>query len=135
MTDIFARGARVFGRGQDGVFWPYDVTGIDRTLRRTDPEDHARFAEVVNANIYAWIGYRLLRALRDVSPGLTRQTLHDLDEELQGGEFAEWAWSYAEEAGHEPEKWVAEYRAARNARTAEAAAASAEPAETTTAAK
>ncbi|MET8218074.1 hypothetical protein [Streptomyces hirsutus] len=37
-TDLHARGAAVFGSDADGVHWPYEVNGIDITLRRTDPE-------------------------------------------------------------------------------------------------
>ncbi|MFK0154607.1 hypothetical protein ACIQVK_21350 [Streptomyces sp. NPDC090493] len=36
--DIHDRGAAIFGSGADGVYWPYDASGIDRTLQRTDPE-------------------------------------------------------------------------------------------------
>lgn len=38
VNDLYARAAAVFGSGTDGVFWPYDVSGIDRSLRRKDPE-------------------------------------------------------------------------------------------------
>jgi hypothetical protein len=36
--DIHDRGAAIFGAGPDGVYWPYDASGIDHRLRRTDPE-------------------------------------------------------------------------------------------------
>lgn len=36
--DLYDRGTAIFGSGQDGVFWPYDASGIDRTLRRRDPQ-------------------------------------------------------------------------------------------------
>lgn len=80
--------------------------------------DRGRFADVVSANVYAWLAYRLMRALRDVSPALTRQTLQDLGEELEGGEFAEWAWEYACTSGYDPDAWVEQSRAARAARAA-----------------
>lgn len=38
MTSFHTRAAKIFGTGQDGIYWPYDVSGIDRTLRRTNPE-------------------------------------------------------------------------------------------------
>jgi hypothetical protein len=38
MSDIHTRAAAIFGTGPDGAHWPYDASGIDRTLRRTDPE-------------------------------------------------------------------------------------------------
>jgi hypothetical protein len=40
--DIHARGAAIFGSSIDGVYWPYDVSGIDHRLRRTDPERFRR---------------------------------------------------------------------------------------------
>lgn len=36
--DIHDRGAAIFGSSADGVDWPYDGSGIDHRLRRTDPE-------------------------------------------------------------------------------------------------
>jgi hypothetical protein len=71
MTDIFARGARVFGRGQDGVFWPYDVTGIDRTLRRTDPERFHQQMDVLDGKrllLVEWAERYGLRSARGCCP-------------------------------------------------------------------
>lgn len=78
------------------------VEDMTHAVSTEDP----RWYDLLNANIYAWIGYRLLRALNGASPALTQKTLRDIDEELEGGEFAEWAWQYAEEAGYDPQKWV-----------------------------
>jgi hypothetical protein len=89
--------------------------------------DDPRWYDVLNTHIYAWMGVRLLRALSDVSPRLTEKVLRDLDEELEGGEFGEWAWQYAQEAGHDPDKWCDDNakrraeRAAKKAAEAEAA--------------
>lgn len=38
MSDLHNRAAAIFGSSADGVHWPYDVSGIDHTLRRKDPE-------------------------------------------------------------------------------------------------
>lgn len=97
----------------------YSGEEMDHGVRFEDP----RWRDVLNTNIYAWIGVRLLRALTNASPGLTEKTLRDLDEELEGGEFSEWAWQYAQEAGHDPEKWAAEHAEHRAAKAAEAKAA------------
>lgn len=42
MTDLYDRAAKIFGSGPDGIRWPYDVSGLDRSLRRTDPERFRR---------------------------------------------------------------------------------------------
>ena len=42
MNDLYRRASAVFGAGSDGVFWPYDVSGIDQTLRKRDPEKFQR---------------------------------------------------------------------------------------------
>lgn len=38
MSDLYDRAAAIFGASSEGVHWPYDVSGIDHTLRRKDPE-------------------------------------------------------------------------------------------------
>jgi hypothetical protein len=38
VSDLHDRAAAIFGSSADGVHWPYDVSGIDHSLRRTDPE-------------------------------------------------------------------------------------------------
>lgn len=80
--------------------------------------DDPRFHDLVNTHVYAWSTYRLMRALTVVAPAFTEKTLAELDDELQGGEFTELAWDYAQEAGHDPDAWIAEYHAAKAARAA-----------------
>ena len=42
MSDLSVRATAIFGVTADGIRWPYDVSGIDRTLRYRDPEAHER---------------------------------------------------------------------------------------------
>jgi hypothetical protein len=52
MSDLHARAAAIFGSSADGVHWPYDVSGIDHTLRRTDPERFQRDLAVLTTKRY-----------------------------------------------------------------------------------
>ncbi|MFG2977734.1 hypothetical protein ACGFYY_32680 [Streptomyces sp. NPDC048331] len=57
----------------------------------------------------SWIAYRLLEALRMAAPKLLRKTLTEVNAELEDGDFCEWAWEAARQAGHDPEAWNEEY--------------------------
>lgn len=37
-TDLYDRAARIFGVSHDEIRWPYEANGLDRSLRRTEPE-------------------------------------------------------------------------------------------------
>jgi hypothetical protein len=63
----------------------------------------------VHSGSYAWSAYRLLQALKKADPDLAEATVLDLNEQLESGEIGEWAWSEAEAAGHNPQKWHDDY--------------------------
>ncbi|QIY94196.1 hypothetical protein HEP87_09270 [Streptomyces sp. S1D4-11] len=46
MADLDDRAAAIFGAGPNGIYWPYDASGIDTSLRRTDAE---RFRQQLDA--------------------------------------------------------------------------------------
>lgn len=50
--DLYDRAAAIFGSSADGVHWPYDVSGIDSTLRRKDPERFQRELAVLTTKRY-----------------------------------------------------------------------------------
>lgn len=67
MTDLYDRGAKIFGENADAIFWPYDASGIDRSLRRTDPERFRQQLDTLNRKrqlIVEWAETYGLRASR-----------------------------------------------------------------------
>lgn len=71
MTNIYDRAAKIFGSDADGVHWPYDVSGIDYTLRRTDPERFKQNLDVLAAKrtlLVEWAEEHGLRASRGCCP-------------------------------------------------------------------
>ncbi|MEU9578798.1 hypothetical protein [Streptomyces chilikensis] len=52
MTDLERRAAAIFGKGDAGILWPYDVSGIDHTLARTDPAAYAQKLAVLTTKRY-----------------------------------------------------------------------------------
>jgi hypothetical protein len=71
MSDLYARGARIFGKGQGGVFWPYDVSGIDRSLRQSDPERFRQEHDALEAKrlvLVEWADRFGLRPARGCCP-------------------------------------------------------------------
>lgn len=90
----------------------YDVVG---------GEDRAAVAAHARAGSYAWTAHRLLQVLRVIDPRTTELALADLREELDAGDFSETAFDDAEKLGHDPQKWIDEYQAARKKRAEKAA--------------
>lgn len=90
---------------------------LQQTLRSTsdlrgapsdDPGARASFAL---AGVKAWSAYRFLDALHKADPRLAAQTVAELGEELDAGDFSEAAWEIAAKAGHDPQKWSDDYEA------------------------
>lgn len=92
------------------------------TMDLPHPTDPHLLATHAMASVNAWVGFRLLRALQDIDPQRAEQITAELTGELDAGDFAETAWEYATEAGHDPEKWVDEHQARRKARAEQATA-------------
>jgi hypothetical protein len=80
------------------------------------------FHRTIDASCAAMAAYRLMQALRTADPRLAEKTLADLHEELEGGEYSEWAWEYAQDAGHNPDEWVKQHQEWRTKILAKAAA-------------
>ncbi|MGW1102772.1 DNA polymerase III subunit beta family protein [Streptomyces sp. NPDC002540] len=74
----------------------------------TDPGAIASFAL---AGVHAWSAYRLLNALHQADPRLAAQTVAELSDELDAGDFSESAWDIAIKAGHDPVAWRNDYEA------------------------
>lgn len=68
-------------------------------------------ASYAAAGVNAWSAYRFLAALHQADPRLAAQTVADLAEELDAGDFSESAWEIAAKAGHDPQKWSDDYEA------------------------
>lgn len=68
-------------------------------------------ASYATAGVNAWSAYRFLAALHQADPRLAVQTVADLAEELDAGDFSESAWEIAAKAGHDPQKWSNDYEA------------------------
>jgi hypothetical protein len=109
---------------------------LKQTLRSTTDMfglatgDSGALAAYALAGVQSWTAYRLLKALEKAAPDLLRQTLDDVTQQCESGEIGEWAWDEAEQAGHDPKAWQADYEAHLKKR-AEERAASAEPANAT----
>lgn len=88
------------------------------------PSDPSAMAAHAISGSNAWISYRLIQALQVVDQRLAERVLADLHEELEAGDFAEIAYEDAESLGHDPEKWLEDFKTAR-ARRAEPQPASA----------
>ncbi|MEU2674790.1 hypothetical protein ABZ622_39370 [Streptomyces sp. NPDC007164] len=86
----------------------------------TDPGAIASFAL---AGVNSWSAYRFLNALHQADPRLAAQTVADLAEELEAGDFSESAWDIAIKAGHDPVAWRDDYEAHLKKLAAEAAQA------------
>ncbi|MGW6741722.1 hypothetical protein ACWGDX_13505 [Streptomyces sp. NPDC055025] len=90
---------------------------LRQTLRSTSEllgapsEDPGAVASYAIAGVNAWSAYRLLNALHTADPRLAAQTVAELAEELDAGDFSETAWDIAEKAGHDPQKWHDDYEA------------------------
>lgn len=84
-------------------------------------DDSAAMGAHARSGAHAWMAYRLLQVLQVIDPRTTRIALGDLLGELDGGEFAETAYDAAEKLGHDPDQWIADYKAAcaRRAQAAE----------------
>lgn len=55
--DLHDRATAVFGRGPDGIRWPYDVSGIDYRLKRTDPGRYRRDLEEITRKRELIVGW------------------------------------------------------------------------------
>jgi hypothetical protein len=79
VNDLNTRAAAIFGTSEGEVRWPYDVSGIDRTLRHRDPEAFRHELAVLTTKRYTiveWAEVHGLKASRvKCCPlWLTRQT-------------------------------------------------------------
>ncbi|MEU0831244.1 hypothetical protein [Streptomyces sp. NPDC005969] len=114
---------------------------LQQTLRSTSDmlgapsEEPGAMASFAIAGVNAWSAYRFLAALHKADPRLATQTVADLAEELDAGDFSETAWDIAEAAGHDPQKWADDYEAhlkklaAKRAAEAETQPATSQPAD------
>ncbi|MDX3328840.1 hypothetical protein PV405_29970 [Streptomyces sp. ME02-6979-3A] len=90
---------------------------LQQTLRSTSdllgaPSDEpGAVASYATAGVNAWSAYRFLAALHQADPRLAAQTVDELAEELDAGDFSESAWEIAAKAGHDPQKWSDDYEA------------------------
>ncbi|MFF3128559.1 hypothetical protein ACFVRD_41255 [Streptomyces sp. NPDC057908] len=90
---------------------------LQQTLRSTSDllgapsEDPGAMASYALAGVNAWSAYRFLAALHQADPRLAAQTVAELGEELDAGDFSESAWDIAKAAGHDPQKWSDDYEA------------------------
>ncbi|MFF3094216.1 hypothetical protein [Streptomyces cyaneofuscatus] len=90
---------------------------LQQTLRSTSDllgapsEDPGAMASFALAGVNSWSAYRFLNALHQADPRLAAQTVAELAEELDAGDFSETAWEIAEKAGHDPQKWSDDYEA------------------------
>ncbi|MEU4502609.1 hypothetical protein [Streptomyces sp. NPDC024089] len=90
---------------------------LQQTLRSTSgllgapSEDPGAMASYATAGVNAWSAYRFLAALHQADPRLAAQTVAELAEELDAGDFSENAWDIAKAAGHDPQKWSDDYEA------------------------
>jgi hypothetical protein len=89
----------------------FDVTHFD--------EDREAFYAFIHAGVADWMAYRYLDALYQVDPRAAQAVVTDTADELDSGEIGEFAWEAAKSAGHDPEKWQADYDAAIRKRNAE----------------
>ncbi|WP_199552640.1 hypothetical protein [Streptomyces sp. N35] len=106
-----------------------DTTGelLKQVLRNThtlvegdDDSMKLRTARAVNG-VMAWQAYRFLVALHTADPRLAVNLLAETADELDCGEIGLMAWDAAEQAGHEPDAWQAEFEAKHAVRPAVAA--------------
>lgn len=74
-------------------------------------KDTGALAAYALAGGRSWMAYRLLKAMEKSAPDLLRQTLEDVDMQLESGEIGEWAWDEAKKAGHDPQAWHDDYEA------------------------
>ncbi|MEV4970623.1 hypothetical protein [Streptomyces scopuliridis] len=90
---------------------------LQQTLRSTSDllgapsKDAGAIASYATAGVNAWSAYRFLAALHQADPRLAAQTVAELSEELDAGDFSESAWDIAKAAGHDPQKWSDDYEA------------------------
>lgn len=92
--------------------------------------DHLALNAHSRAGVQAWTAYRLLQALEKVDPRRAEKAIAAIDWQLEAGDFAELAYADAEAAGHNPEQWVFQYKAARAKRAQQDAKDAAESAPT-----
>ncbi|MET8534025.1 hypothetical protein ABZV67_19305 [Streptomyces sp. NPDC005065] len=84
VADIYTRAAKIFGSNEYGVRWPYEASGLDRSLRRTDRERYYRELDAYNRQrlvIVEWAErYELKKSSVQCCPGwLTRNTSRRCD--------------------------------------------------------
>ncbi|MDQ0792053.1 hypothetical protein [Streptomyces sp. B1I3] len=90
---------------------------LQQTLRSTSDllgaptDDPGATASYALAGVNAWTAYRLLDALHKADPRLAAQTVAELGDELEAGDFSENAWDIAAKAGHDPQAWSDDYEA------------------------
>ncbi|MFB7548543.1 hypothetical protein [Streptomyces sp. NPDC056154] len=90
---------------------------LQQTLRSTSDllgapsKDAGAIASYATAGVNAWSAYRFLAALHQVDPRLAAQTVAEVGEELDAGDFSETAWDIAKAAGRDPQKWSDDYEA------------------------
>ena len=82
-------------------------------------EDREALYAFIHAGVADWMAYRYLDALYQVDPRAAQAVVRDTADELDSGEIGEFAWEAAKSAGHDPEKWQADYDAAIRKRNEE----------------
>lgn len=109
---------------RDFTEWLLRVVATSTTdIMDADSVRTPAFHRSIDASCAAMAAYRLMVALKTADPRFAEKVLAELDGELEGGEYAEFAWEYAQDAGHNPEEWVKQHQEWRTKLLAEAAAA------------
>ncbi|GCD38012.1 hypothetical protein OEIGOIKO_05822 [Streptomyces chrestomyceticus JCM 4735] len=97
-----------------GAVAEFQTTALRATLRATSdiysaPHTSPLFSASVTAGCYAWAAHRFLVSLRTADPGLAERITREVNAEMESGEIGEFAYDAAQDAGHDPEQWRAEF--------------------------
>ena len=81
---------------------------LDNSMEADWDEDREAWHAHIAAGVADWRAYRYLDALYQVDPRAAQEVVTDTAEQLDDGDFGEWAWDVAEKAGHKPKEWKEE---------------------------
>lgn len=66
-SDLYDRAAAIFGSSTQGVHWPYDVSGLDYTLRRKDRDAFERKLAELTGKRYTIVEWAEVYGLKESS--------------------------------------------------------------------
>ena len=81
---------------------------LDNSMEADWDEDREAWHAHIRAGVADLAAYRYLDALYQVDPRAAQEVVTDTADQLNDGDFGEWAWDAAEEAGHKPREWKEE---------------------------